>query len=53
MIPEQLLSVLDENELELIICGSSHISVEDLKLNCIIPDDHTEIEKKVCHLIPN
>uniref|UniRef100_H2ZJ69 HECT-type E3 ubiquitin transferase n=1 Tax=Ciona savignyi TaxID=51511 RepID=H2ZJ69_CIOSA len=36
LVPDQLLSVFDENELELVLCGSSHISPEDFKLHCVI-----------------
>ena len=31
LVPDQLLTVFDENELELVMCGSSNISVEDMK----------------------
>ena len=31
IVPDSLLSVFDENELELVMCGSSDISLEDMK----------------------
>ena len=33
IIPDNLLSIFDENELELLMCGTSEFSVEDLKLH--------------------
>ncbi|XP_057317019.1 apoptosis-resistant E3 ubiquitin protein ligase 1-like isoform X2 [Hydractinia symbiolongicarpus] len=35
IVPEGLLSIFDENELELLICGMDGISVADLKANCV------------------
>ena len=31
IVPDHLLTVFDENELELAMCGSSHISLDDMK----------------------
>lgn len=35
IVPEGLLSIFDENELELLICGMDSISVADLKAHCV------------------
>ncbi|XP_077997335.1 apoptosis-resistant E3 ubiquitin protein ligase 1-like [Glandiceps talaboti] len=36
LIPDHLLSIFDENELELLMCGSSSFDVDDFKKNCVI-----------------
>nr|XP_002122623.3 apoptosis-resistant E3 ubiquitin protein ligase 1 [Ciona intestinalis] len=36
IVPDHLLSVFDENELELVMCGSSKISPDDFKLHCVV-----------------
>lgn len=38
LVPEHLLSIFDENELELLICGSSEIDVDDMRRHCQIDD---------------
>uniref|UniRef100_A0A0C3TDI4 HECT-type E3 ubiquitin transferase n=1 Tax=Guillardia theta (strain CCMP2712) TaxID=905079 RepID=A0A0C3TDI4_GUITC len=37
IIPEELLEPFDENELELMLCGTPEVSVEDLKRNTQYP----------------
>lgn len=36
LIPDHLLSIFDENELEMLLCGACKFSIEDLKENHII-----------------
>nr|XP_006821499.1 PREDICTED: apoptosis-resistant E3 ubiquitin protein ligase 1-like [Saccoglossus kowalevskii] len=36
IIPDHLLSIFDENELELLMCGSSSFDLDDFKRNCVI-----------------
>jgi len=35
IVPEELLTSFDENELELVMCGKSEFDIDDLKHNCI------------------
>lgn len=39
LVPEHLLSMFDENELELLMCGSSEIDVDDMRRNCQMDDN--------------
>lgn len=36
LIPDNLLSIFDENELELLVCGATDYSVSDLKMNHVV-----------------
>lgn len=47
LIPDELLSMFDENELEILICGSSDYSVADLKENHIINGSNPEFRQSV------
>ncbi|XP_070577251.1 apoptosis-resistant E3 ubiquitin protein ligase 1-like isoform X2 [Ptychodera flava] len=35
-VPDHLLSIFDENELELLMCGGSTFDLDDFKKNCVI-----------------
>ncbi|EDV21645.1 uncharacterized protein TRIADDRAFT_64220 [Trichoplax adhaerens] len=45
LIPENLLAIFDESELELLMCGIGNISISDMKLNCIATDSSRSFGK--------
>ncbi|EDV29915.1 uncharacterized protein TRIADDRAFT_18936 [Trichoplax adhaerens] len=45
LIPDSLLSIFDENELELLICGTCEYDINDLKLNHAVIGRTSEFEK--------
>ncbi|CAB4010691.1 apoptosis-resistant E3 ubiquitin ligase 1-like [Paramuricea clavata] len=45
LVPDNLLTMFSEQELELLICGTSDISVNDLKNNHNIFDNHSSFSK--------
>lgn len=47
LIPDNLLSIFDENELELLICGAATYSVSDLRLNHIVTGSTYDFQKVV------
>ena len=47
LIPDHLLSIFDENELELLLCGAATYSVSDLKLNHIVTGSSYDFQKVV------
>ncbi|KAH9406533.1 Apoptosis-resistant E3 ubiquitin protein ligase 1 [Tyrophagus putrescentiae] len=47
LIPDNLLSIFDENELELLICGAATYSVSDLRLNHIVTGSTYDFQRVV------
>ncbi|CAD5122031.1 DgyrCDS10484 [Dimorphilus gyrociliatus] len=47
LVPDELLSMFDENELEILICGSSDYSVADLKENHTLNGSSAEFRQTV------
>lgn len=47
LIPDNLLSIFDENELELLICGAATYSLSDLRMNHIVTGSTYDFQKVV------
>ncbi|XP_037072935.1 apoptosis-resistant E3 ubiquitin protein ligase 1-like [Pollicipes pollicipes] len=47
LVPDQLLSIFDENELELLMCGSSEFSVAELRNHHTVTDHTSSFEKVI------
>ncbi|XP_060685378.1 LOW QUALITY PROTEIN: apoptosis-resistant E3 ubiquitin protein ligase 1 [Hemiscyllium ocellatum] len=47
LIPENLLAIFDENELELLMCGTGNISVPDFKTHAVIVGGSWHFREKV------
>ncbi|XP_050303094.1 apoptosis-resistant E3 ubiquitin protein ligase 1 isoform X2 [Anthonomus grandis grandis] len=47
LIPDNLLSIFDENELELLLCGTGQYSVADLRAHHILNGDSVEFRRVV------
>ncbi|XP_078726681.1 apoptosis-resistant E3 ubiquitin protein ligase 1 [Lampetra fluviatilis] len=47
MVPENLLAIFDENELEMLMCGTEDISVDDFKANAVLVGASWHFRKKV------
>lgn len=47
LIPDNLLSIFDENELELLLCGTGHYSIADFKANHVINGNSVEFRRIV------
>ncbi|XP_038630244.1 apoptosis-resistant E3 ubiquitin protein ligase 1 isoform X2 [Scyliorhinus canicula] len=47
LIPENLLAIFDENELELLICGTGNINVADFKTHAVIVGGSWHFREKV------
>uniref|UniRef100_T1IIH2 HECT-type E3 ubiquitin transferase n=1 Tax=Strigamia maritima TaxID=126957 RepID=T1IIH2_STRMM len=45
LIPDSLLSIFDENELELLMCGTGHYSIADFKANHTVSGSSYEFRK--------
>lgn len=45
IIPDNLLSIFDENELELLLCGTGEYSISDFKIHHIINGNSPEFRK--------
>ena len=45
LVPDNLLSIFDENELELLMCGTSEFNVDDLKLHHVAIGSSAEFFK--------
>ncbi|XP_022903432.1 apoptosis-resistant E3 ubiquitin protein ligase 1 isoform X1 [Onthophagus taurus] len=47
LIPDNLLSIFDENELELLLCGTGHYSIADFKANHIVNGNSPEFRRVI------
>ncbi|XP_048830643.1 apoptosis-resistant E3 ubiquitin protein ligase 1 isoform X1 [Brienomyrus brachyistius] len=47
LVPENLLAIFDENELELLMCGTGDISVQDFKAHAVIVGGSWHFREKV------
>ncbi|XP_075591569.1 apoptosis-resistant E3 ubiquitin protein ligase 1 isoform X3 [Dermatophagoides farinae] len=47
LIPDNLLSIFDENEVELLVCGASTYSLSDLRLNYVVTGAIYDFQKVV------
>lgn len=47
LVPDNLLSIFDENELELLFCGAANYSVSDLRMNHIVTGATYDFQKVV------
>ncbi|NXY43972.1 AREL1 ligase, partial [Ceuthmochares aereus] len=47
LVPENLLAIFDENELELLMCGTGDISVSDFKANAVVVGGSWHFREKV------
>ncbi|OTF77090.1 ubiquitin protein ligase-like protein, partial [Euroglyphus maynei] len=47
LIPDNLLSIFDENEIELLVCGATNYSLSDLRLNYIVTGATYDFQKVV------
>ncbi|XP_053331602.1 apoptosis-resistant E3 ubiquitin protein ligase 1 [Spea bombifrons] len=47
LVPENLLSIFDENELELLMCGTGHIAVQDFQAHAVVIGGSWHFREKV------
>uniref|UniRef100_A0A8B9JWG5 Apoptosis-resistant E3 ubiquitin protein ligase 1 n=1 Tax=Astyanax mexicanus TaxID=7994 RepID=A0A8B9JWG5_ASTMX len=47
LVPENLLAIFDENELELLMCGTGNINVQDFKAHAVIVGGSWHFREKV------
>jgi len=47
LIPDHLLAVFNENELELVMCGSSQIQVDDMRKHTLVKHGHYLLSNKL------
>lgn len=47
LVPENLLAIFDENELELLVCGTGDINVQDFKAHAVIVGGSWHFREKV------
>ncbi|XP_068110632.1 apoptosis-resistant E3 ubiquitin protein ligase 1 isoform X2 [Hyperolius riggenbachi] len=47
LIPDNLLGIFDENELELLMCGTGHIAVQDFKAHAVVVGGSWHFQEKL------
>ncbi|XP_063804382.1 apoptosis-resistant E3 ubiquitin protein ligase 1 [Pseudophryne corroboree] len=49
LVPDNLLGIFDENELELLMCGTGHIAVQDFQAHAVVIGGSWLFREKVMH----